>query len=306
MNYTLSTNSSSNLSTKDCSLPLAHGIALITTNAMVGVLGTFGNLLVCVAVVKNVRLRRFSNYPLFSLAIADLMITMACEPLLVTILAKSTFQNDCAGDMELVYYFIFNFSTFVSVLHLSAISVDRLLAVVFPLRHKIIMGNCGWKAMLVVCWTLPVGFFILHRFLQVPIPVMAFINAAIFVLCYGVVFVSYFLIVISLIQQRKKIGRMNASSPKDINLRREVRIAFTCAIVIIVFTACWFPLVIVFSVPSKPLVKLQGTAHMSIRTMALSNSAMNFLIYGSRIRNFSDTYIEIFQKIIRFARTGSS
>ncbi|XP_078372797.1 adenosine receptor A2a-like [Oculina patagonica] len=304
MNFTLSS-PSSNLSTKDCSLPVAHGIALITTNALVGVLGTLGNLLVCVAVVTNPRLRRFPNYLLFSLAIADLMITMVCEPLVVTILAKRTFQNACARSVERVYYYISNFSASSSVAHLSAISIDRLLAVVCPLRHKSIMANTGWKAMLVVCWTLPVSFFIVDRFLQAPISIKAFINLAVFVLCYGIVFGSYALIVISLIKQRKRIGQMNASSP-DVNSRREIRVAFTLAIVIVVFTACWFPLFVVFSAAGKPLVKLQGTAHMWIRTVALSNSAMNFLIYGSRIRNFSETYVEIFRKILRLARIRSS
>ena len=50
MNYTLS-KTSYNLSTKDCSLPLAHGVALITVNSIMGVFGTLGNLMVCVAVV---------------------------------------------------------------------------------------------------------------------------------------------------------------------------------------------------------------------------------------------------------------
>ena len=305
MNYTLSS-PSSNLSTKDCSLPVPHGVALITTNAIAGVLGTLGNLMVCVAVITNPRLRRFSNYLLFSLAIADLVITMVCEPLVVAILAKRTFQNVCARRVERVYYFISNFSGSASVVHLSAISIDRLLAVVYPLRHKTIMANFGWKAMLAVCWTLPVAFFILDGFLQAPISVKAFINLAVFILCYGIVFVSYSLIVISLIKQRKRIGQINASSPNDVKSRREVRVAFTLAIVIIVFTACWFPLFVVFSMAGKPLVKLQGTAHMWIRTVALSNSAMNFVIYGSRIRNFKETYVEIFQKVLRLARIRST
>ena len=39
---------------------------------------------------------------------------------------------------------------------------------------------------------------------------------------------------------KEKVGQMNASSPNNTNSRREVRVAFTLAIVIIVFTACWF------------------------------------------------------------------
>ena len=59
-----------------CFLPMAPGIALITINAIVCVLGSLGNLLVCLAIATNSRLRRASNYLLFSLAIADLIVTL--------------------------------------------------------------------------------------------------------------------------------------------------------------------------------------------------------------------------------------
>jgi len=109
------------------------------------------------------------------------------------------------------------------------------------------------------------------------------------------------MIVISLVKQRKRVNEINATSPADTNSRREIRVAVTLAIVVVVFTACWFPLFVVLAVAGKPLVTIQGTAHMWIRTLALSNSAMNFIIYGSRMRNFSDTYKEVFQKTLRFA-----
>jgi len=300
MNYTPS-EPSYNLSTKDCSLPLAHGVALITVNSIVGVFGTLGNLLVCVAVVTSPRLRRFPNYLLFSLAIADLIVTMLCEPLVVAIFTKRTFQDVCADNMERVYFIVSNFSASASVVHLSAISVDRLLAVVCPLRHRGIMENFGWKSMLVVCWTLPVGILFLSRFVPAPVSVKAFVSLGVFILFYGIVFVSYTVILISLVKQRKRVSQINATSPADTNSRRETRVAVTLAIVVVVFTTCWFLLFVVFAVAGKPLVKIHGTTHMWIRTLALSNSAMNFIIYGSRMRNFTDTYIEIFQKTLRFA-----
>ena len=56
----------------NCSLPTAHGIPLIAINVIICVLGSLGNFLVCLAITTNSRLRRASNYLLFSLAIADL------------------------------------------------------------------------------------------------------------------------------------------------------------------------------------------------------------------------------------------
>ena len=70
---------------KSCSLPMAHGIALITVNAMVCILGSFGNLLVCFAIATHPLLRQTSNYLLSSLAIADLLVTLVCQPFLLEI-----------------------------------------------------------------------------------------------------------------------------------------------------------------------------------------------------------------------------
>ena len=150
MNNTLRTKSSSNLTKLDCALPIAHGIAPITTNSNVGVLGTLGNLLVCVAVITNPRLRRPSNYLLFSLAIADLLVTMVCEPVMITLLQKRMSSNDCSQALRIVFVLIASFSSTVSIVHLAAISVERFLAVVYPLRHKIIMESFGIKVMLSV------------------------------------------------------------------------------------------------------------------------------------------------------------
>ena len=46
----------------------------------------------------------------------------------------------------------------------------------------------------------------------------------------------------------------------------------------------------------KLLVKRYGTAYMWIRTLALSNSAMNFLIYGSKLNNFHEGFALICRK----------
>ena len=70
---------------------MAHGIALIIVNSMVCILGSFGNLLLCFAIANHPLLRRTSNYLLFSLAIADLFVTLVCEPVLLEIFYNRTF-----------------------------------------------------------------------------------------------------------------------------------------------------------------------------------------------------------------------
>ena len=297
MNQTLS-NPRANLSEEGCSLPVAHGVVLITINTLVGVFGSFGNLLVCVAVVTNPRLRRSSNYLLFSLAIADLIVTMVCEPLVVAILGKITFSSDCATNLEHAYKVLSRLSCSASVVHTAAISVDRFLAVWYPLRHEIFMEKFGMKIMLIVSWTFPITVPILSAVLPESFP-KAFLGLATFALSYAIIVMFYAMIVAFLIKLRRKRNQQTPAT-LSISCRVEMRVAFTLAIVIGIFTVCWFPRIIALFAAGKPLVKPQGVAHMWIRTVALSSSAMNFLIYSLRIADFRQAYGAICRKICSF------
>ena len=134
------------------------------------IIGSLGNLLVCVAVGTNPRLRRSSNLLLFSLAIADLIVTMVCQPIFVAVLVKKTFFNDCALSIEVPYLALSRRSCTASVAHMAAISVDRFITVVFPLRHRHVMGNHAVTSMLVMSWTLPISVLLIDRFVPESFP----------------------------------------------------------------------------------------------------------------------------------------
>lgn len=286
-----------NNSLESCSLPVAHSVLLIAVNISVGFLGTLGNLLVCAAVATNPRLRRTSNYLLASLAIADLIVTMVCEPIFVAILSKIIFFQDCAAALQTPYKILSTLSSSASVTHMAVISVDRFIAVVFPLRHENIMRKYGLKIMLIVAWFFPISFPILGEVLPDSFP-KAFLATGTFGLSYTIIVVSYLLIVVFLFKIKKKRSQLQARrSSEDNNSRVEIRVACTLAIVIGIFSVCWFPLMILLFATGNSIVTRNGPAHFWIRTLALSNSAMNFLIYTARIREFHGAYTGVCRKI---------
>ena len=143
--------------TISCSLLLAHSILLLTVNAIVGVLCSLGNWLVCLAIATNSRLRRSSNYLLFSLAIADLIVILICEPIVLELISQLTFFHKCRTSAEeLVYQVLVSLSCQTSFFHLVSISIDRFVAVAFPLRHKIFMEKGGLEVMLIASCSLPI------------------------------------------------------------------------------------------------------------------------------------------------------
>ncbi|XP_073246724.1 histamine H2 receptor-like [Porites lutea] len=291
-----------------CFLPMAHGIALITINAIVCVLGSLGNLLVCLAIATNFRLRRASNYLLFSLAIADLIVTLICEPLLMEAIIQRIFLYDCTASLCMAYNFLSYLSCATSVLHMVAISLDRFVAVAFPLRHKHFMEKCGLKVMLIVSWSIPIFEVILLLVLWLVIPkasysVAKFLFLGTFFFSYLLIFFFYFLIVTFLLHHKKTRKRLRAGNVSvKLTSRMEVRVSCTLAIAIGIFTACWAPAIASMfadTMIGKPLIRLDSPWAIWLETLALSNSALNFLIYSAKIRDFKEAYVDIFRKMLR-------
>ena len=276
-------------SANSCSLPMAHGIPLILVNAIVCVLGSLGNLLVCLAIATNSRLRRASNYLLFSLAIADLIITFVCEPIVLEYISYLTFFHECKRGPQLrVYSISSGISCQSSVLHLAAISLDRFIAVAFPLRHKIFMEKGGLKIMLIASWSIPILTSVLPNIISTgSTPVFYFINIGIFAFSGLIILFFHFLIVLVLLYYSKK--------KKHIRVRAfSVRVTCTLAIATGVFIVCWAPIITVLAVDKWR----RSPLHFWLQTLALSNSAMNFVIYSARMRDFKVAYVGILRKML--------
>ena len=292
----------------NCFLPMAHGIALITINAIVCVLGSLGNFLVCLAIATNPHLRRASNYLLFSLAIADLIVTLVCEPLFIGAIIQRTFLNDCKAGLHNVFSILSYLSCTTSVLHMVAISLDRFVAVALPLRHKNFMEKWGLKVMLIVSWSIPIFTVILVLVLRRVSPSLSYsasrflISGTFFFSSFLILF-FYFLIVVFLLRHKRRRKQLCAARNVSFKLtsRMEIRVSCTLAIAIGIFTACWVPLIVVFSgsINVKPLIRSNSPLGMWIGTLALSNSAMNFLIYSAKIQDFKEAYVSIIRKMFR-------
>ena len=292
----------------NCFLPMAHGIALITINAIVCVFGSLGNFLVCLAIATNPHLRRASNYLLFSLAIADLIVTLVCEPLCIGGIIQRTFLYDCKASLHILLSSLSYVSCATSVLHMVAISLDRFVAVALPLRHKNFMEKWGLKVMLIVSWSIPIFTVILLPVLWRVSPSLSnsasrFLISGTFFFSFFLILFFYFLIVVFLLRHKRRRKQLCAARNVSVRLtsRMEIRVTCTLAVAIGIFTACWSLVIVAFLgiINGKPLIRPNIPLGMWIGTLALSNSAMNFLIYSAKIQGFKEAYVNIIRKMLR-------
>ncbi|XP_076578416.1 dopamine receptor D4 related sequence [Chaetodon auriga] len=115
-----------------------------------------GNILVCLSVLTERSLQTATNYFIISLAVADLLLAVLVLPLYVYseflggIWTLSTYVCDALMTMDVML-------CTSSILNLCAISVDRYIAVVVPLKYNRNQFSVRQLALIAATWVLSLG-----------------------------------------------------------------------------------------------------------------------------------------------------
>ena len=99
--------------------------------ALLFLIGTFGNGLVIITILRSSRLRTVTNTYLLNIAVADFLLLLSIPFLIVTILANGWIFGNILCKM---YYNFIHINQYISSLLLAALSFDRYLAVCHPIR----------------------------------------------------------------------------------------------------------------------------------------------------------------------------
>uniref|UniRef100_A0A3Q2Y5T0 Neuromedin U receptor 1 n=1 Tax=Hippocampus comes TaxID=109280 RepID=A0A3Q2Y5T0_HIPCM len=117
--------------------------------------GVFGNVLTCTVIARNKVMWTPTNYYLFSLAVSDLLVLLLGMPLeLYELWQNYPFLFGKGG----CYFKIFLFETvcLASILNVTALSVERYIAVVHPLRAKYVVTRTHARRVILTVWGMSV------------------------------------------------------------------------------------------------------------------------------------------------------
>lgn len=129
----------------------SHKILSLTLTLPLSITAILGNILIIVALRKVPSLHPPSKLLLGCLACTDLGVGLISHPLLNGLLMSPEHWIGCDA-----FWILFNTTGFVfagvSLLAMTAISVDRLLALLLGLRYRQIVTACRVKALIATLW----------------------------------------------------------------------------------------------------------------------------------------------------------
>ena len=243
-----------------------------------------GNALVVSAYQKNWRLQTTTNTFILGLAVADLMVGFVSIPCWLYVYSCHYFDTTLH---PVGYELYITFDIFIgcaSIFQLTAISIERCIAIVWPIRHRAIHEGV-FHAMILIAWSsaaLVAGLY--------PIQLKhweegytAFIFAICFVGPFIVMFGVYLLIYETAGRSRTRVYPEVAAA----TIHREIRVAGTVALVTGLFLIAWFPFFVVTVLATYDLERLPEPPGLFrliafVKELHYTNSALNPLMYGYR------------------------
>lgn len=121
---------------------------------LLALFGAFGNLLVCASICLDKQLQSVTNWFLFSLAIADCLVSVIVLPLAII----KDFQGSWQFSIRLcnIYVFLDVLLCTTSIWHLTIVSIDRFLHISRPFRSR---KRSKLKTFLTIIsiWTFSIG-----------------------------------------------------------------------------------------------------------------------------------------------------
>ncbi|XP_077996392.1 adenosine receptor A2b-like [Glandiceps talaboti] len=287
---------------------LAYIIVTITTTAIISTI-IFGNALVILSIYRFQALKTINNYFICSLACADLFATLSAVS--NAGMALGTIPNYGSIYYCMLLATVFQQGCQISIIHLLVIAIDRHLAITSPLTYLVKMTPRRAKWTIFLIWIIPV------LYLTVVFPCIQAINDIDFedvqcdmrgiippefitvwaVMFFVAPFIIMFIIYLHIFCIAKKHSRQIAVQQhtfETATFKKALKATKTLAIVIGAFAICWIPFATMVSIVSIPTAEC-GTPWLFyiVFSIAVSNSAVNPVIYAWRNRDFRESFIKL-------------
>ena len=260
----------------------------------------FGNVLVCVSFYKFANLRTICNYFIVSLSVADILVALLAMPFWFIIQINNT---KWPLSLDVLYFWscVDILSGTASITNLTAVSVDRMLAIVTPFKYPKLLTSKTAVAVIICVWIYAIAIACL-RFAHWPgLSYLHFVSTVSFFLPLSLVVLMYSVIFVVVKIQVRRIGTTGGKEQAT-----EMKAAKTIAVVIGAFVICWLPFfVIVVGHANDPQFTYPLPVYNMFKWMEYLNSCLNPIIYTYMNRTYRRAFKRLFARVYLKQTVGS-
>ncbi len=252
--------------------PLSFGFNLNVTNIVIALLAIVLNIAELIIIISKKQIKPFERV-LLSLCVADILIS-------IVYVVESFHNSETKTKLfrqhdYLISHIIEYICLLSSIANIIALGVDRLLAVKYPLKHKIWMTKRRVNLLIIVAWVSSIALSLIcstENFIygrprsRSPVYTFAALSFAFGMIITGL----YAAIIKTMIDRRKTL----ANVPTQRNVRAdESAVTITCVNVVIAFSICTYPFLIDLIVDPRPSLPFK---------FILLNSLLDPIVYYFR------------------------
>uniref|UniRef100_A0A8C5QUC7 G-protein coupled receptors family 1 profile domain-containing protein n=1 Tax=Leptobrachium leishanense TaxID=445787 RepID=A0A8C5QUC7_9ANUR len=281
--------------------------------SLIFLLGTVGNSLVLAVVLRSgQRTPNTTNLFILNLSVADVSFIIFCVPFQATIYSLEDWVFG-AFMCKAVHFFIY-LTMYASSFTLAAVSVDRYLAIRYPLRSRELRTPYNAVATMAVIWGLSVVFagpylsyYDLMDYETSHICMPGWKERTRKIMDTGTFIVGYVIpvLIVSLSYTRTIKYLWTAVNPmEDMSESKKAKRKVTKMIIIVtvLFCLCWLPhhvVVMCYLYGDFPFNQTTYAFRLLSHCMAYANSCLNPIVYALVSKHFRKGFQKVFSCLLR-------
>ena len=264
-------------------------------NAYLSYTATMLNIVAIYAIRKTLSLPKNFKTLLLSLAVSDLGVGLLVQPMYIANIMDSQ-QNNATNDTDNVIYLAFlipvNLFIFASLFSVTALCVDRFLAIYLHLRYQELVTYKRVAAVVVSIWVISALISLLRLFLPKNIMYISFV-----IIDAGCIITTTSLSVKLYLTLRRHINQTQVPQVAENNqgesVHRKRKSAMASLYVYLVFIVCYLPndcVLIIIATNFEPRIDVNHLEFYTV-TLLFLNSIVNPLIYCWKMKRIQHTIV---------------